>query len=105
MFQEFPYHLNVNATLQCKYNTQRILSPGDLNWVQHWVSRIGLFCKTEIKTDIGGEKKRNKRRIYGSKTGQAESGWKIHSRGSFIYVSDILYISMYICMSVFTTSF
>ena len=23
------------------------------------------FCKTEIKTDIGGEKKRNKRRIYG----------------------------------------
>ena len=24
-----------------------------------------LFCKTEIKTDIGGKKKRNKRRIYG----------------------------------------
>ena len=23
------------------------------------------FCKTEIKTDIGGEKKRNNRRIYG----------------------------------------
>ena len=23
------------------------------------------FCKTEVKTDIGGEKKRNKRRIYG----------------------------------------
>ena len=32
----------MNATLQCKCNTQRILSPGDLNWVQHWVSRIGL---------------------------------------------------------------
>ena len=31
MFQEFPYNLNVNATLQCKYNTQRILKPGDLN--------------------------------------------------------------------------
>ena len=38
MFQEFPYNLHVNATLQCKYNTQRILKPGDLNWVQHWVS-------------------------------------------------------------------
>ena len=24
------------------YNTQRILNPGDLNWVQHWVSQIGL---------------------------------------------------------------
>ena len=24
-----------------------------------------LFCKTEIKTDIGGKKKRNKRRVYG----------------------------------------
>ena len=35
MFREFPYNLNVNATLQCKYSTQRILKPGDLNWVQH----------------------------------------------------------------------
>ena len=43
LFQEFPYHLNVNATLYCKYNTQRILTPGDLNWVQHWVGRIGLL--------------------------------------------------------------
>ena len=66
------------------------------------------FCKTEIKTDIGGEKKRNKWRVYGllvnerdvrqmlHKTGQVESGWKIHSRHSFIHVSVILYISMYI---------
>ena len=23
------------------------------------------FCKTEVRTDIGGKKKRNKRRIYG----------------------------------------
>ena len=50
------------------------------------------FCKlkTEIKTDIGGEKKRNKCRVYGllvngrdlrqmlHKTGQVKSGWKIH---------------------------
>ena len=28
----------MNATLRCKYNTQRILSPGDLNWVQHLVN-------------------------------------------------------------------
>ena len=47
MFQEFPYHLNVNATLQYKYKTQRILSPGDLNWVQHCVSRIGLFVESK----------------------------------------------------------
>ena len=71
------------------------------------------FCKTEIKTDIDGEKKRNKRRPTCQrkrppplhKRGQVESGWKVHSRGSFIHVSVILYISMYICMSVFTTSF
>ena len=31
LFQEFPYHLNVNATLYCKYNAQRILTPGD--WI------------------------------------------------------------------------
>ena len=40
--RNFQYHLNVNASLWCKYSTQRILSPGDLTWVQHWVSRIGL---------------------------------------------------------------
>ena len=40
-----------------------------------------------------------------TQTSQVESGWKIHSRGSFIHVSVILYISTYICMSVFTTSF
>ena len=32
------------------------------------------------------------------KTGQVESGWKIHSRDSFIHVSVILYISMYVCI-------
>ena len=30
----------------CKYNTQRILTLGDLNWVQHWVIRIGLWSAT-----------------------------------------------------------
>ena len=39
------------------------------------------------------------------KTGQVESGWNIHSRGLLIHVSVIFYISMYICMSVFTTAF
>ena len=33
----------MNATLSCKYNIQRILVPGDLNWVQHGVSRLGLL--------------------------------------------------------------
>ena len=53
-------------------------------------------------------KKRNKCRVYGllvngrdlrqmlHKTGQVQSRWKIHSRHSFIHVSVILYISMYI---------
>ena len=35
LIQEFPYHLNVNATLQCKYNAQRTLTLGGLNWIQH----------------------------------------------------------------------
>ena len=33
----------MNATFQCKCNTQRILTPRDLNWVQHRVSRLGLL--------------------------------------------------------------
>ena len=28
-------HLNLNASLACKYFTQRTLTPRDLNWVQH----------------------------------------------------------------------
>ena len=32
----------MNATLSCKCNTQSILTPRDLNWVQHWVSRMIL---------------------------------------------------------------
>ena len=40
--RHFPYHLNMNVTLSCKYNTQRILIPEDLNWVEHWVGRLGL---------------------------------------------------------------
>ena len=36
------------------------------------------------------------------KTGQVESGWKIHSRGSFIHVSVILYIStVYTCVDMY----
>ena len=31
LFQVFPYHLNMNATLSCTYNTQRILVQGDQN--------------------------------------------------------------------------
>ena len=49
-FRNFQYHLNVNATLWCKYNTQRILTPGDLNRVENWVSSIGL-CAEIIKVE------------------------------------------------------
>ena len=41
MFQEFPNHLK--ATLKCKYITQGILIPGDLNWVQQWVIQM-VYC-------------------------------------------------------------
>ena len=43
LFRAFPHHLNVNATfnLSCK------LTPRDLNWVQNWVSRIGILLKGE----------------------------------------------------------
>ena len=33
-----------------------------------------------------------------TQTGQVESGWKIHLRDSFIHVSVILHISMYVCI-------
>ena len=70
-----------------------------------------LFCKTEIKTDIGGKKKRNKRRIYGLLVNGRDFAIfytklvKSRAGERFIHVSVILYISMYICMSVFTTFF
>ena len=35
----------MNAILSCKYNTRRILVQGDLNWIQHWVSRLGLLSR------------------------------------------------------------
>ena len=72
------------------------------------------FCKTEKKKQILVAKKREISDEYMAylstketsaplhtalhKTGQVESGWKIHSRGSFIHVSVILYISMYVCI-------
>ena len=40
----------MNATLQCKYNTQRILTLGNLNWVQHWVSRLDLLETSGLGT-------------------------------------------------------
>ena len=75
------------------------------------------FCKTEIKTDIGGEKKINKRRIYGllvngmdlrhyTKQVKSRAGERfIHEAHSFMSVSFYTYLYIYICMSVFTTSF
>ena len=68
-------------------------------------------CKTEIKADIGGKKKRNKRRIYGLLVNGRDFAIiytklvKSRAGERFIHVSVILYISMYICMSVFTTFF
>ena len=32
LFQDFPYHLNVNAIIQY---TKNLLTAGDLDWVQH----------------------------------------------------------------------
>ena len=70
-------------------------------------------CKTEIKADIGGKKKRNKRRIYGllvngrdlrhyTKQVKSRAGERfIHETHSFMSVSFYTYL----CMSVFTTSF
>ena len=43
LFQVFPRHLNMNATLSCKYITPRTLTLSYLNCVQHWVCRIGLL--------------------------------------------------------------
>ena len=40
----------MNATLQCKYNTQRILTLENLNWVQHWVSRLDLLETSGLGT-------------------------------------------------------
>ena len=53
LFQEFPYHLNVNATLYCKYNKQRILTPGDLNCdnielIGHFRVRLSLHFKVRL---------------------------------------------------------
>ena len=50
-------HYNANTILQ------RILTPGELNWVQHWVSRIGLlpvllFTWALVRTERKPETKR-----------------------------------------------
>ena len=41
----------MNAALSCKWNTQRTLTLRDLNWVQHWVSRIGPLAMYMTKTE------------------------------------------------------
>ena len=68
------------------------------------------FCKTEIKTDIGGEKKRSKRRIYGllvngrdlrHYTEQVKSRARerfIHEAHSFMSVSLYTYLCIYVCL-------
>ena len=73
------------------------------------------FCKTEIKTDIGGEKKRNKRRVYGllvngrdlrhyTKQVKSRAAERfIHKAHLFMSVSFYTYLC--ICMSAFTTYF
>ena len=66
------------------------------------------FCKTEIKTDIGGEKKRNKRRIYGllvngsdlrhyTKRVKSRAGKRfIHKAHLFMSVSIYTYLCIYV---------
>ena len=59
LFQVFPFNSNVNATLQCKYNTQRILTPKYMNrpfpscclprfrsesWCSTIVRKMSLIC-------------------------------------------------------------
>ena len=66
------------------------------------------FCKTEITTDIGGEKKRNKRRIYGllvngrdlrhyTKQVKSRAGERfIHKAHLFMSVSFYTYLCIYL---------
>ena len=73
-------------------------------------ARSVQFCKTEIKTDIGGEKKRNKRRIYGllvngrdlrhyTKQVKSRAGERfIHEAHSFMSVSFYTYLCIYVCL-------
>ena len=68
------------------------------------------FCKTEIKTDNGGEKKRNKRRIYGllvngrdlrhyTKQVKPRAGERfIHKAHLFMSVSFYTYLCIYVCL-------
>ena len=68
------------------------------------------FCKTEIKTDIGGEKKRNKRQIYGllvngrdlrhyTKQVKSRAGERFnHEAYSFMSMSFYTYLCMYVCL-------
>ena len=91
-------HVGPNLTL--KPNTK----VSSLQFCKTDIKKILVLRKKEIATDIWPTCQQ-KRPPHLHKTGQVEGGWKIHSRGSFIHVSVILYISMYIYMSVFTTSF
>ena len=73
-------------------------------------ARLLQFCKTEIKTDIGGEKKRNMRRIYGilvngmdlrhyTKQVKSRAGERfIHEAHSFMSVSFYTYLCIYVCL-------
>ena len=68
------------------------------------------FCKTEIKTDIGDEKKRNKRRIYGllvngrdlrhyTKQVKSRAGKRfIHEAHSVMSVSFYTNLCIYVCL-------
>ena len=68
------------------------------------------FCWTEIKTDIGGENKRNKRRVYGllvngmnlrhySKQAKSRAGQRlIYEAHSFMSVSYYTYLCIYVCL-------
>ena len=68
------------------------------------------FCKTQIKADIGGEKKINKRRIYGllvngmdlrhyTKQVKSRAGERfIHEAHSFMWASLYTYLYIYVCL-------
>ena len=81
----------------------------------HWIrvrkpDHYNSVLKTEIKTDIGGEKKRNKRRIYGllvngrdlrhyTKQVKSRAGERfIHKAHLFMSVSFYTYLCIYVCL-------
>ena len=57
--------------------TKNQLTPGDLNWVQHWVSRIGLLCNKRTKSAVVSFKMRKKHYFFHDLIVEQTSSWPI----------------------------